>query len=459
MTNSPARRKPSPGRRPPLRDQAPGLSSRALALDVLERLTRDREGLDAVLEEKSILRRFEALDLRDRAFVRNLVATALRHQGEIEAVIAALVHRPLPTSAARTGSLLRLGLVQLLFLDVPDHATVNSSVALAKAHASSAGFAGLVNGVLRRAGREREALLADIDAPVANTPDWLFARWLRSYGAPTARAIAAAHGIEPALDVTVRGEPEVWAERLGGVVLPTGTVRTPQGGPIGERPGYAEGVWWVQDAAAALPTRLFGDVAGKRVADLCAAPGGKTAQLAVAGAWVTAVDSSPTRMTRLKENLARLRLSAEMVTADLRRFEPSEPFDCILLDAPCSATGTIRRQPDVAWLKREADIDRLAALQAELLRRAVEWLRPGGTLVYSTCSLEPEEGEMQIASLLADRTDLHVSPVSPSELPGLEEAMTADGFLRTLPSQWPNEEEPRLSGLDGFFAARLIKQG
>lgn len=455
MSGSPARQNRSRPRRAAPPEKTPGLASRAVAADLLERMRRDGVGLDAALEDSAILGRFQGLDVRDRAFVRNLVATSLRHRGEIDRLVAALVAKPLPKSAARADAIVRLGLAQLLFLQVPGHAAVNSSVALAKAKPSSAGFAGLVNGVLRRAGREQESLLAGIDAVVANTPGWLFARWSRTYGAETARAIAAAHAIEPALDVTVKADPELWAERLGGIVLATGTVRSAEGGPITERPGYAEGAWWVQDAAAALPARLFGDVAGKRVADLCAAPGGKTAQLATAGAAVTAVDVSAHRLERLADNLARLHLSAEIVAADILEWEPEKPFDAILLDAPCTSTGTIRRQPDVAWLKREADIAALSALQSKLLKRVAAWLAPGGTLVYSTCSLEPEEGEGQIAPLLAAAPTLQISPIAAAELPGLEASLTPEGFLRTLPCHLPNPQ-PRLSGLDGFFAARLV---
>ncbi|MDQ0314645.1 RsmB/NOP family class I SAM-dependent RNA methyltransferase [Amorphus orientalis] len=448
------RRNSAPDRRSAPRKLGPGLQSRTVALDVLDRMRRDGVGLDAALDEPALQQRFQRLELRDRAFVRNLLATTLRHRGEIEAVIGALVHRPLPKSSGRTVPILHLGLAQLLFLGVADHAAVDSSVALTKAHPASAGFRGLVNGVLRRAAREREELLAAIDAPVANTPAWLMARWTRTYGAETARAIAAAHGIEPALDVTVRSDPDGWAERLGGRVLPTGTVRTLEGGPIPERPGYAEGAWWVQDAAAAIPARLLGDVAGLRVADLCAAPGGKTAQLAAAGADVTAVDVSAARLARLSENLDRLGLAAHVVAADLLTWEPAEPFDAILLDAPCTSTGTIRRQPDVAWLKQEDDIRALADLQARLLARAVAWLKPGGCLVYSTCSLEPEEGEDQVARLLAADPRVAVDPIPAEWLPGLESAITLDGWLRTLPCHLP-DPEPRLAGLDGFFAARL----
>jgi 16S rRNA (cytosine967-C5)-methyltransferase len=246
-----------------------------------------------------------------------------------------------------------------------------------------------------------------------------------------------------------------WALRLHGEVLPTGTVRTLLHGPITMLPGFTEGEWWVQDAAAALPAKLFGDVKGKRIADLCAAPGGKTAQLAVAGADVVAIDRSPARLRRLRDNLTRLKLNAEVVTADAAEWSGG-PFDGVLVDAPCAATGTLRRHPDIAWLKQEADLTALTALQLRLAAHASTLLKPGGTMVFCTCSMEPEEGEQVIAALLASDSSLKRAPIDASEIGGLPELITAEGDLRSLPCHLPHED-PRLGGLDGFFAARLIK--
>ena len=232
-------------------------------------------------------------------------------------------------------------------------------------------------------------------------------------------------------------------------------MRTIAHGTVTALPGFAEGAWWVQDAAAALPARLFGDVDGLRVADLCAAPGGKTAQLAAAGARVTAVDRAPARLERLRENLTRLSLTAELVCADVDEWQ-AEPFDAVLLDAPCSSTGTIRRHPDVPWLKQPADIAKLAALQRRLLERAVALTKPGGTLVYCTCSLEPEEGEDIVAGLLAREPGVRRAPIAASEVFGLGEFVTEDGDLRTLPCHFPDPDS-RLAGVDGFYAARLIR--
>ena len=263
-------------------------------------------------------------------------------------------------------------------------------------------FAGLVNAVLRRVARGGAQHLAGMDTALLDTPDWLMARWIKNYGDETARAIALANRQEPALDLTVKSDPAHWASAFGGRVLPTGSVRAVVHGPVPSLPGYQDGAWWVQDAAAALPARLLGDVAGRTVADLCAAPGGKTAQLAAAGAQVTAVDRAPKRLERLKQNLARLSLAAETVVADVAEWQGG-PFDAVLLDAPCSSTGTIRRHPDIPWLKREADIAALAALQRRLMANAVELTKPGGTLVYCVCSLEPEEGSDLVREFLAAR--------------------------------------------------------
>ncbi len=354
--------------------------------------------------------------------------------------------------------ILLVGAAQILWLDVPDHAAVDLSVRLAQADRRAARYAGLVNAVLRRVAQNRDALLAD-ETP-RDTPDWLLQRWTRAYGADVAQAIAKANGHEPALDLTAKQDATSWAERLRGRLLPTGTIRTLAQGSITLLPGFAEGAWWVQDAAAALPACLLGDIRGRSVADLCAAPGGKTAQLAHAGANVTAIDRSPARLARLRENLKRLGLHAETIAADVLEWQPDSAnggaFDAVLLDAPCSSTGTIRRHPDIPWLKSEADITVLTSLQQRLLERAVALLRPGGTLVYCVCSLEPEEGEQQIEALLAREPRIKRQPITAAEVGGSAELVTAVGDLRTLPQYWP-DPDPRWGGLDGFYAARLVR--
>jgi 16S rRNA (cytosine967-C5)-methyltransferase len=306
--------------------------------------------------------------------------------------------------------------------------------------------------VLRRLARDKAAIRGGLDAARLDTPDWLWQRWTKTYGEAGARKIAEAHLVEPALDLSVKSDAAGWAERLGGIVLPTGSVRFVPSGPVEDLSGYAEGEWWVQDAAAALPAKLLADFAGKRVADLCAAPGGKTAALAAAGANVTAIDISAPRVARLRSNLARLKLIAETVVADILDWTPGEPFDAVLLDAPCSATGTIRRHPDIALLKKPEDIESLAALQERMIDRAVGMLKPGGILVFCTCSLEPEEGETQFERALS-RYGLTALPIDPAEVGGLAPIITPKGTIQTLPSQLP-AANPRLSGLDGFFIGR-----
>ncbi len=398
-------------------------------------------------------RRSPPLPDRDRALVRHLVATVLRRLGTLRHLVGHLLERGLPADTPRVETTLLLGAAQILWLDVPDHAAVDLAVRLVQADRRAARYAKLVNGVLRRVARDGKQQVAGLDTVTLDTPDWLMARWVRHYGADIARAIAAANGHEPALDVTVKRDPQHWAEVLNGRVLPTGTVRTAAHGPVPALPGFDDGEWWVQDAAAALPVQLLGDVRGRSVADLCAAPGGKTAQLAAAGAVVTAVDRAPKRIERVQQNLARLKLSAETVVADATQWRGG-PFDAVLIDAPCSSTGTIRRHPDIPWLKSEADIVKLAALQRRLLANAVELTRPGGVLVYCTCSLEPDEGIDIVRDFLARDPRVVRVPILAAEIHGLGEFITSDGDLRTLPCHLPDTDS-RMGGLDGFFAARL----
>ncbi len=435
--------------------EVPGLTARRIAADILDGVLRRKIALDEQLSGKTSHPGLASLSERDRALMRRLVATALRRLGTLRHFLGGYLDKGFPADAPRTETILLIGAVQILWLDVPDHAAVDLSVRLAQADRRAARYGGLVNAVLRRVAQNREAL-SRTDAK-HDTPPWLFTRWKKAYGADTARAIAQANGHEPALDLTVKDNPETWAERLHGRVLPTGSVRTLAQGAISLRPGFNEGAWWVQDAAASLPARLLGDVRGLTVADFCAAPGGKTAQLAYAGARVTAVDRSPARLNRLRDNLERLALQAEGIAADVLEWQPeAAPFDAVLLDAPCSSTGTIRRHPDVPWLKGEADIATLAALQPKLLDRALTLLKPGGIMVYCVCSLEPEEGVEQIVALLARNAAVARKPVTPEEVGGQADFITPDGDLRTLPLHLP-DPDPRWGGLDGFYAARLVK--
>jgi 16S rRNA (cytosine967-C5)-methyltransferase len=435
----------------------PGLAARRIAADILDGVLHKRRTLDDQLDGAGAHPGLKSLADRDRALMRRLVSTILRRLGTLGHLLSRLLDRGIPTDAPRAQSALLIGAAQILWMDVPDHAAVDLSVRLVQSDRRAAKYAGLVNAVLRRCAREGQGLIDESKTQTLDLPQWMLARWTAHYGEATARDMALALGHEPSLDLTVKSDAAQWASRLHGETLPTGTVRTLLQGSVTMLPGFAEGQWWVQDAAAALPARLLGDVKDKAVADLCAAPGGKTAQLALAGARVTAIDRSPARMARLRDNLTRLSLQAEAVVADAAEWPaPAEGFDGILVDAPCSSTGTIRRHPDVAWLRQEGDIAALSALQKRLLQKATELLKPGGTLVYCTCSLEPEEGEQAIAALLATESGLLRAPVEKGEVAGLDEIITADGDLRTLPSHLPNAD-PRLGGLDGFYAARLVK--
>ncbi len=435
----------------------PGLAARRIAADIVDGVLRRRRPLDELLDGSPAHDAgLAALSDRDRALVRALVATVLRRLGSLRHLISLFVERGLPAQAPLVETTLLLGAAQILFLQIADHAAVDLSVRLARADRHAAHYAGLVNAVLRRVAREGAQRPASLDAVALDTPDWLLARWTKTYGETTARAIAAANGCEPALDFTVKNDAAAWAARLNGRVLPTGTVRTIAHGPVTALPGFAEGAWWVQDTAAALPARLFSDLAGKRVADLCAAPGGKTAQLAAAGAHVTAVDRAPARLKRVGENLARLSLTAELVEADAQTWTVEQKFDAVLLDAPCSATGTIRRHPDLPWLKRASDIAALARVQSQLIGQALTLTKQGGTLVYCTCSLEPEENEDIVEAFLDREQGVRRAPISAGELFGRAEFISEVGDLRTLPCQLPDADS-RLSGLDGFYAARLQK--
>jgi 16S rRNA (cytosine967-C5)-methyltransferase len=419
-----------------------------VAIDLIGTVLRRKRPLDDAIEDNVDM---AGLAPRDRAFARLLVATVLRRLGQIDALIAHCLNTPLPPRAAIVHDMLRLGIAQLLFLRTPAHAAVATTVDLAEAR----GFLshkGLLNAVLRRLSTEGPGLAEVQDAPRLNTPDWLWKAWSEAYGEAAARAIAIAHLKEAPLDLTVRGDPEGWAKLLEAEVLPTGTLRRVSGGAITALPGYAEGAWWVQDAAAAIPARLFGNIAGKRLIDLCAAPGGKTAQLATAGAIVTAVDRSQRRLDRLISNLHRLDLSVEAITADAAVWQPRGKVAGVLLDAPCTATGAIRRHPDVPHLKSPEDVARLAVVQERLLTAASEMVEPGGMLVYCTCSLEIEEGPRQIANFLERDVPFRRVPIQSSEVGGLGEMLTVEGDLRTLPSHFS-----ALDGIDGFYAARLVR--
>lgn len=417
-----------------------GLAAREAALSVVEAARTRRGGLDEGVAG------LNGLAPRERAFARMLAMTTLRRLGQLDHILAGRLHKPPPEAV--TG-LLRIGLAQALFMDTPDHAAVSTTLALAERRKETRNFKGLINGVLRGVLREPPALEV---AQLA--PDWLLARWRAAFGEAEALAVAAAIAEEPPTDLSLKAplEAEGLAGRLEAEVLPGGGLRTRMGGDLAEWPGYAEGRWWVQDAAAAVPARLLEITPGQAVLDLCAAPGGKTLQIAAAGAQVVAVDRSASRLRRLNANLERVKLKAEVVCADGAAWEDARSFDAVLLDAPCSATGTFRRQPDVLWAVRPADIATLAGVQARLLDAAAGRVKPGGRLVYSVCSLETEEGEAQVDQFLKRHPDFRLEPVAAGEGGSPDASLTPAGTLRILPHH-------REGGLDGFFVARFVRAG
>ncbi|MEP3248394.1 MAG: 16S rRNA (cytosine(967)-C(5))-methyltransferase RsmB [Sneathiella sp.] len=423
---------------------------RARAVLILSRVLGKNQPLEDVLPEG-----LKNLSPKDRALCRAIASTCLRHLGIIDHLIDKMVDRPLPQKAANIRQIIRIGITQILFLNIPPHAAVHDTVQLVPENSK---FRGLVNALLRRTDRQGAKLLGKIDQAKRNLPEWLWKSWADFYGEDRAREIALAHLREAPLDITVKSEAESWAEKLSAIKLPTGSLRRSAGGQVTDLAGFDAGEWWIQDAAAAIPAYLFKDINNKTVLDICAAPGGKTAQLAAMGAEVTALDRSKIRLKRLTENMDRLGFTVTVQTADATTFKTDAPVDAVLLDAPCSSTGTIRRHPDVAWLKTEDDLKKLVQLQSRLLDATIGLLKSGGTLVYSTCSLQPEEGERQIESFLARHPEMKRDSVSPSEVGGLEEILNENGEIRCLPCHMKNEEKQELGGMDGFFACRLIKE-
>ena len=449
---------------------AKGLAPRRAALDILERV-RDGAALDDAL---ALTRSFAELEGPDRGFARALASTVLRRRGTLDHALGAYIDRPLPKRAMRAMDILRLAAAQSLLMETPAHAAVATAVDLAGERKEIAGYAKLINAVARKVAKAGPAAIADLPART-DTPGWLWRAWERRYGPARARAIAEAHRREAPLDLTLKDPAGagalavlLHADHPEAAPLPFGGLRLNPVRSVAALPGFEEGLWWVQDAAASLPAKLLGDVAGKRVFDLCAAPGGKTLQLAAGGAQVVAIDKSGDRLKRLSENLQRTNLQATTVKEDVLRWSSKDKADAILLDAPCTATGTIRRHPDIPWSKDETDLAALTALQAQMIDHAVSLLKPGGTLVYCVCSLQPEEGEAQAKAALARHGALSRLAVEAAEIGGFAKAINRDGDLRTLPSMLPAGGSTREGsaggaaaggGMDGFFAARFILNG
>jgi 16S rRNA (cytosine967-C5)-methyltransferase len=419
---------------------APGLPARRAALAILSGVLQKRRPLDAGLDQLA------GLAARDAGFARALVSQTLRHMGALDAVLRKFVAKPLaPHKAGAASEILLLGTCELLILKVAPHAAVDAANELAAKDSKAVHFKPLINAVLRKIVQQGEAVLSGLDRERLSTPDWLWSRWMAQYDAGTARLIARAHQNEAPIDIVLRSPDAAFppSEALFGSVR-----RLSDPGRIEELEGFADGGWWVQDAAASIPATLLGDVAGKRVIDLCAAPGGKTMQLAAAGAKVTAVEIDAARAGRLRENLARTKLSAEIAQADARDYDGKAPL--VLIDAPCTATGTIRRHPDLPWIKGAADVTASAAAAYEILESGAAMVEPGGMLVFAVCSLEREEGEEQIAAFLEAHPEFSRAPIAASEVYGHGEWITPQGDLRTLPCHLGDK-----GGMDGFYAARL----
>ncbi|MEZ6029824.1 MAG: transcription antitermination factor NusB [Hyphomonadaceae bacterium] len=431
------------------RSEAAGWRSRLAAAELVWAATAKGSDLETAMAANGAFRRLEGAD---RGFARAMASAALRGMGRIDWALGGMVQRPLTDIEAPVLALLRVGAAQLWLLNVAEHAAVSATVeAAAKWDAARRG-GGLINAVLRRAAREAEAF---VSAPVeAVWPDWLAAKLKSALGPARAEALAQLQLEEPSVDLTVRDAADAvdWADRLGGELLPNGSIRLASAAGLADLPGYAEGAWWVQDAAASLPAMLLGDIAGRDVADLCAAPGGKAMQLAARGARLSAVEISAQRMERLRENVARTGLQMDLVQADARSWRPAGPLDAVLLDAPCSALGIVRRHPEGVWRRDPKDLARFPAIQQALVAAAADMLKPGGRLVYAVCTPATEEGRDIVDAAVASGV-WRRAPIRAGEIPGFECALTSQGDVLTAPAA--TETEAPQTRTDVFYIARL----
>ncbi|WP_336293836.1 RsmB/NOP family class I SAM-dependent RNA methyltransferase [Bartonella sp. CB169] len=439
----------------------PGLGVRQLCVRLLGAILDKHASLSGLTDNEHGHPQYLGLSQRDRSLCRAILVASLRHRGQITAALSSFLMRPLPPQALSLQHLLHISVAQILYLDIPDHAAIDLAVRLAKLDPRMRRFSGVVNALLRNVARN-VVLLRQKAPSIEEIPTWFGQLLVSTYGAEKAEQILAIQSVEPPLDLTVKSDSSGWAKRLGGVVLSNGSVRLSRlDCSVSGLPGYAEGAWWIQDFAAALPACLLGDIKGKNVADLCASPGGKTAQLALQGANVTAVDMSANRIKRLQENMKRLHFSVHTWQGDVRNFHPERLFDAVLLDAPCSSTGTIRRHPDILWTKSMGDIVKLAALQYDLLCVAIALVKKGGRIVFSNCSLAREEGEDLIEKILSERNDIILEPICIEEMGTMAHLLSVKGTLRTTPADFCREnfnaERNVFLGMDGFFAARLRK--
>ena len=423
------------------------LSSRRLAAFAVKEVVENRIALEQVLAGQPDYR---ALEARDRAFVRLIAATTFRRMGQIEAALKPFVKKKPPKLVYAA---LQTAAAQILFLGTPPHAAVGETVAMLKSRGSSKGFANMANAVLRRVAEQGPALSGALP-PKANIPGWIRGGWEREFGRHAGRKLAAQLMRDPVLDLSVKSDAAGWAEKLGGQVIGASTVRLDKIGDVTALEGFKDGEWWAQDIAASLPAQILGDVKGKRVLDLCAAPGGKSMQLAARGAIVTAVDKSEGRLGRVMQNLKRTKLSVDVHCADALEFEPKQgDYDIVLLDAPCSATGTFRRHPDVLYNRSPKDVANLVRLQDKLLARAAHYVRPGGQLLYCTCSLQTEEGAPRITKFLQSSPDFRLIPILAISGLSLPETAFLGGYVRSIP-YFLDEK----GGMDGFFIALLERK-
>lgn len=417
-----------------------GVAARAQAVYLLDQVI----GEGRLMAELQTAGALDKLPPEDRARATRLAMDTLRGMERADRLLQKHLKKYPPLHVR---NVLRLGTMELCAGEAA-HGVVNACVSIVSQHRKLAHLKGLVNAVLRKIAEAGPEAWSALRAP--RLPKWLRGPFVEAWGPEAVAAMETAHLAGAPLDLTAKGDAAAVAQAVGGQVLPTGSVRLVGAGQVSHLPGFAMGEWWVQDAAAALPVRLLAPQPGERVLDLCAAPGGKTLQMAAAGAEVTAVDSSDARLRRLTENLARCGLKADVQAADVRQVTGS--YDAVLLDAPCSATGTIRRHPDLPHAKDGADFGALIEQQAAFLDHAWTLVRPGGRLVFCTCSLLPDEGEVQIEEALARHADMRVD-AGARDLPGVEpDWLSADGGLRLRPDFWPES-----GGMDGFYIALLRK--
>ena len=423
------------------------LTSRRLAAFAVKEVMEHHQPLEQVLAGQPDYR---ALEGRDRAFVRLIAAITFRRMGQIEAALKPFIRQRPPKLVYAA---LQTAAAQILYLGTPAHAAVGETVAMLKSRGSSKGFANMANAVLRNV-VDKGPNLAGAQPPKVNIPGWIRGEWERAYGRQAGRKMSTQLMKDPVLDVSVKANVSDWAVKLGGEVIAAQSVRLGKIGDVTALEGFKSGDWWAQDVAASLPVQLLGDVSGKRVLDMCAAPGGKTMQLVAKGAIVTALDKSESRLERVKENLDRTKLSANIICADALEWAPEgDLHDIVLLDAPCSATGTFRRHPDVLYNRSPKDVANLVRLQDKLLAKAAEFVRPGGTLLYCTCSLMPKEGQPRIDIFLQNLPDFRLIPILDVPSLALPQEAFSEGSLRSLPYYLEDK-----GGMDGFFIARLERK-